>query len=67
MFMGNRVSAAFGLSTRGRASLYPYCKWIAFDGRLVSVVPHPSAINRWWNSKANASLARQFIQEAVAW
>lgn len=30
---------------------------------VVAVVPHPSGINRWWNSEDNRADARRFFQE----
>lgn len=51
--LGKRAGEAFGLSTE-------YFEWSELDGTRIVVVPHPSAINRWWNDASNYGAAIAF-------
>lgn len=63
VLLGKRVARAFG----ERAE--PLCAWrpARFGGRDVelAVVPHPSGVNKWYNSPENVALVERFLFEAL--
>jgi uracil-DNA glycosylase len=59
VLLGRRVSFAFGL---GGAA---YFQRIVFGYARVVVLPHPTGINRWYNSPANREQVRRFFREDV--
>ena len=73
ILLGQNVAGCFGV---GPAD-YEYCRWYAgnYDLRHYSlglplpfdwaVMPHPSGLNRWYNSLENTEMAAQFLSEAV--
>lgn len=56
-FLGHRVATAFGLKRT------EYFKWTEVEGLPVVVLPHPSGVNRWWNSEENQRAGRRFFEE----
>lgn len=69
---GSRVCKAFGLVVD------PYLTWrqVEFPAGqrsglanprifTVAVMPHPSAVNRWWNHKGNVRQAKVFLLDAL--
>lgn len=68
IFVGRGVAAAFGESTRCNATGRLYClgwHW-SEHGFRYAILPHPSAVNRWWNDPKNVARARRFLRAAVA-
>ena len=63
IFMGTRVSAAFGVHYRQVKPYEPFCQWFKFWGRRVAIVPHPSGVNTWYNDPMNAKTAEYFFRE----
>lgn len=68
ILVGRRVASAFGLVDP------TYFEWrdeyVTTDGpqthgtrrrRRLAVIPHPSAVNRWWNDPRNAAAAARFL------
>jgi hypothetical protein len=58
LLAGLGVARAFGL----RVSLL---EWTQVRGTPALVVPHPSGVSRWWNSRANAERARAALRAAL--
>ncbi len=56
VLLGRHVAAAFG------AAREPYLGWFKLRGRWAVVVPHPSGVNRWYNSPANRRRARRVLR-----
>ena len=54
---GRKVAAAFGVAET------PYFVWARFDGTKTSyaVIPHPSGVDRVWNSPATAARLRDLV------
>ena len=59
MLLGARVVTAFSLNP-SRLHL----DWQAVDGQgtIVSMLPHPSGRNLWWNEAENRAAARRFLE-----
>ena len=58
MFVGVATGRAFKF--RGKP-----LQWVRRAGGIeAAVVPHPSGINRWWNSKTNKDRAARFLRRA---
>lgn len=52
---GKRVARAFGVQA-------PYLARVALRGRTAYVLPHPSGVNRWYNSARNRARASRFLR-----
>lgn len=50
---GKNVARAFGVRAE-------YHEWLVSPGCRAVVVPHPSGVNRWWNSADNREASRVF-------
>ena len=61
LLLGHRVAKAFGIKT---AYFKPQRLQDLFE-MTAFVVPHPSSINRWWNSRANVTKAIKFMHDIV--
>jgi uracil-DNA glycosylase len=59
LLLGANVAAAFGLK---KLELF---KWHTVRGKLLAVIPHPSGINRWYNSEANRKKAQEFLRQTL--
>ncbi len=59
VLLGLRVGRAFGLTAA------TYFERVQFGRATVVVVPHPSGVNRWYNSAANVRRMRRFMREAL--
>ncbi len=59
VLLGRNVARCFGLS-KAR-----WFEWHELRGGLVTVAPHPSGRNRWWNDPANREQAQAFWRELV--
>ena len=60
IFVGKMVAEAFQVPTD------ELCRW-SYSERLkcdFAILPHPSGIVRWWNSKDNVNLASAFLMGA---
>jgi len=56
LFVGLNVAKAFGQKL-------PLLEWKDSEfAEKIAVVPHPSGIVRWWNTKANRQAAREFLR-----
>lgn len=61
LLIGREAARAFGVDKElGRNG---YFHWFNTGERLVSVIPHPSGVNRWWNDKQNMERARLFLRD----
>lgn len=63
VFMGRGAADAFRLCAE-------YLDWReVFPARsgayLAAVMPHPSGVNTWWNSKKNTEAAERFMREMI--
>lgn len=58
VFVGRRVARAFRFEA-------PFLQWRAFEGGMAAVVPHPSGVNRWWNSDENRRAASAFLSTVI--
>lgn len=56
---GRQTALAFGIKA-------DYFEPVRFRGKTAYVMPHPSGINRWWNSSNNYAKARRFMRKCVA-
>lgn len=61
VFLGKRVAKAFGVPNPGRS----LCTTFDNGRSLWAVVPHPSAVNRWWNDATNVARASVFFRREV--
>ncbi len=60
VLLGRRVAAAFGCRT------IPPLLWAGFAGDVAfAMLPHPSGVDRWWNSIENRAAAREFGRRTV--
>lgn len=59
LLLGHRVARAFGLTHADYFVQYD------IDHAEVRVLPHPSAVNRWWNDPENYKQACDFMQNIV--
>lgn len=64
LLLGAGVARAFHVEHLG------WMRWATVgagpeDLMTVSVLPHPSRVNRWWNSPANRAQAREFLREVL--
>jgi uracil-DNA glycosylase len=60
ILLGRGVAEAFGLEN------LPPCSWIHTYGfTSYAMVPHPSGLNRWYNSKENSRLVSKFLGEVA--
>ena len=60
-----RVVLLLGARVARAASLCPReLEWCMVRGACVGRLPHPSGVNRWWNSEENRAAARAFAREA---
>lgn len=59
VLVGLRTAAAFGLEGR---ELFEFQAVDGAPGAKVAIVPHPSGVNRWWNSRSNVERARRFFE-----
>ncbi len=58
IFMGKNVARAFGKDKM------PPMEWVSDErGFRYAIMPHPSGVNRWWNSKANMATAKAFLEK----
>ena len=55
VFAGRNVADAFGINS-------PWLTWAWGLGFKMIVVPHPSGVNRWWNSPENLLKLREAMQ-----
>lgn len=60
LLMGKNVRRAMGVNGN-----WEYLEWFPLLKHEAAVFPHPSGINKWWNSKANVEAARQFLSWAI--
>lgn len=58
LLLGKRLAAAFRLNVN-------YFEWVERDGKQYVVVPHPSGVNRWYNSPENRRAAREFFRGLI--
>lgn len=58
LLAGKRVAGAMG----ARAG---YLEWFDMGGARAAVLPHPSGVNRWWNSAENRARATEFVRECL--
>lgn len=65
VFLGRRVSGAFGV-LRVTPSLTWFAKAVEGVELTVAVLPHPSGVDRWWNSRMNRLRAVDFLRAALA-
>lgn len=47
------------------AKIDGYLTWGELGGTRCAVVPHPSNLNKFWNSKRNAKQVRRFLEGEV--
>lgn len=67
ILVGRKVAQAFRLGDKN-----PYLDWIG-DYKLsyqlpygpVAIFPHPSGLNRWWNSSENREQAKWFLLDEL--
>lgn len=59
LLLGKRVASAFGMRQPD------YLKWYEVGGVQVAVIPHPSGINRWYNSESNRWKLCRFLAEHI--
>jgi hypothetical protein len=59
LLAGRRVAAAFGQGRR------PFLEWFALRGGRAAVLPHPSGLNRWWNSPENRRRAGALLRRGI--
>lgn len=61
IFVGKAVAKTFHVKDT------PYCTWQVHHGLDYSyaILPHPSGIVRWWNSKKNRKNASAFLSQAL--
>ncbi len=59
LLLGKRVAAAFKFTSVN------YFQQVAIDGIPTWVVPHPSGVNRWWNSFDNELQMIRFMRGIV--
>lgn len=56
VLVGRNVARSFGVGDR------PFLRWFEHRGTKVSIVPHPSGVNHWWNDPRNVRRARRFVR-----
>lgn len=61
VLLGTRVASAFHLRRRQYSFLRGNTFYWLGSRRWVTVVPHPSGVNRWWNDPANREAAARFM------
>ena len=61
LLVGKAVARAFGLRRPEYLTWYPGFEW-CLKG---AVIPHPSGINRWWNSSRNRRRASRFLKQIL--
>lgn len=59
IFVGSNVAKAFDF----REQELTWCGWIG--GLVAAKVPHPSAVNLWWNDPENVRKAGRFLRGAA--
>lgn len=65
LLVGRNVARAFNMPW------LPYLRWMRYwyPGIVgfgwVAVLPHPSGLNRWWNSAENQEAASDFVRSAL--
>jgi hypothetical protein len=64
ILLGCGVAHAFGFA-RFPVLTWTTVRWGGLDTR-VSIVPHPSGVNTWWNDADNIEAASRFLRAAVA-
>lgn len=57
VILGRGVAESFDLGWT------PWLTWVCVRGAKVSVVPHPSGVNRWWNDETNLRNGRSFLTQ----
>jgi len=65
LLAGRRVARAFGISSFEYLSPVPQASSPMPEGIPVVVVPHPSGVNRWFNSPRDARQLRAFLEGLV--
>lgn len=60
ILLGRKVATAFGAPT-----LWPNYEWHSFRDARVATMPHPSGLNRVYNSTAERYAAGNFLREAM--
>lgn len=58
LLLGKRLAMAFRVKA-------DYLEWIEMDGKRYAVVPHPSGLNRWYNSEENRQAVRVFFEKLM--
>jgi hypothetical protein len=61
VFLGQGVASAFDFPT---TSVLRWFSW--FGGGRAAILPHPSGINRWWNSSLNMKQAARFMKRLLS-
>lgn len=59
ILLGRRVAAAFGIPGQ------PFLRTARYARCSLTVVPHPSGVNYWWNDDANTRRARRTLRRIV--
>jgi uracil-DNA glycosylase len=59
LLLGKRVASAFRLTS------VAYFETFALNHARVTVVPHPSGANRWWNDPENEKRMHDFMQRLM--
>ena len=42
-----------------------YFQWTQIENKNITVIPHPSGINRWWNDDFNKEKAKKFMRNLI--
>jgi len=59
LLAGRKVAAAFGLP---RSDLAEWMWWYPLRGGFVTVIPHPSGVNLWYNDPVNCACLAAFLR-----
>ncbi len=62
LLAGRKVAAAFGLPRADRAE---GMGWYPLRGGFVTVIPHPSGVNLWYNDADNRACLGVFLRAAL--
>lgn len=60
VLVGRNVAEAFGVTT------LDWFEWIESESFRLTVMPHPSPLNRWWNDERNRIRARNWTTQLLS-
>jgi len=63
---GRRVVALGRRAARATGASDIWFRWTVAGGIVVSSMPHPSGLNRWWNDPRNMDTAGRFVRTLLA-